>query len=148
MNKIKIGNFIIIEKNGIRWEGKIIQIINDLLILKLKSGYNIGIKIDKKTKIELLKEEKISKHKPVSFDIKFDKKKFPISILSAGGTIASSIDYRTGAISASYSASQLIASIPELVNFANIKSRKKLEELSESLTPKHWKNNRREVFRE
>jgi len=148
MNKIKIGNFIIIEKNGIRWEGKIIQILNDLLILKLKSGYNIGIKIDKKTKIEILKEEKISKHKPVSFDIKFDKKKVPISILSAGGTISSSIDYSTGAISASYTASQLIASIPELVNFANIKSKKILEEMSENLTPKHWKKIGREVFEE
>ena len=77
-----------------------------------------------------------------------DETKPLISILSAGGTISSSIDYETGAISANYSADQLLSSTPELTNFANIKTRKILEEMSENLLPKHWKKIAREVFRE
>ena len=147
-NSIKTGDFIVILKNKEKWEGKVVQVAENLVTLKLNSGYNVGIKIDEGTKIKKLWEEKVKKHRPVKFELKFSKSKPLVSVLAAGGTIASSIDYRTGAISASYSASQLIASIPELVNFANIKSRKILEEMSENLTPKHWKKIGREVFRE
>ena len=145
---VKTGDFAVIEKNRYRWEGTVIQFTKDLITLKLKSGYNVGIKIDKGTKITRLKEEKERKHKPVSFEVKFDKTKPLVSILSAGGTITSSIDYKTGAISASYSASQLVSSVPELMNFANIKSRRILEEMSENIVPKHWKKIAGEIFKE
>ncbi len=144
----KTGNFVVVEKNKEKWEGTVVQISEDLITLKLKSGYNVGIKISEETKIKKISEEKAKKHKPVKFELKFDKTKPLVSILSAGGTIASSIDYTTGAISASYSASQLVASVPELVNFANIKSKKILEEMSENLLPKHWKKIGAEVFKE
>jgi len=147
-NSIKTGDFIVILKDKEKWEGKVVQVAENLVTLKLNSGYNVGIKIDEGTKIKKLWEEKVKKHRPVKFELKFSKSKPLVSVLAAGGTIASSIDYRTGAISASYTASQLIASIPELVNFANIKSKKILEEMSENLTPKHWKKIGREVFRE
>ncbi len=143
-----IGDYVKVERNKTQWEGTIIQISSKSLTLKLKSGYNIGLALDKNTKIKKIKAGKTGKHKPVEFKLNFDKTKPPISILSAGGTIASSIDYSTGAISASYSASQLVSSVPELVNFANIKTKKVLEEMSENMIPKHWKQLANSVFKE
>jgi len=145
---VKIGDYVKVEKNKTLWEGNIIQINSKSLTLKLKSGYNIGITLDRNTKIKKIKVGKTRKHKPVEFKLNFDKTKPLISILSAGGTIASSIDYSTGAISASYSASQLVSSVPELVNFANIKTKEILEEMSENMIPKHWKKIANSVFKE
>ncbi len=145
---VKIGDYVEVERNKTLWEGTIIQIDSKSLTLKLKSGYNIGIILDKNTKIKKIKVGKTGKHNPVEFKLNFDKTKPLVSILSAGGTIASSIDYSTGAISASYSASQLVSSVPELVNFANIKTKKVLEEMSENMIPKHWKKLANSVFKE
>ncbi len=145
---VRTGDFVVIEKNNNQWKGIIIQVGRNLITLKLKSGYNIGIRVDNKTKIEKTIGEKIEKHKPVKFELKFDKTKPLVSILSAGGTIASSIDYKTGAISSSYPAEQLVNTVPELVNFANIKTEKILEEMSENLIPKDWKKIANSVFKE
>ncbi|HIE41226.1 MAG TPA: Glu-tRNA(Gln) amidotransferase subunit GatD [Candidatus Aenigmarchaeota archaeon] len=145
---MKLGDFVVIKKQKDVWKGKIIQKKGRYLTLKLDSGYNIGILIDKNTKVKIIKKSEIKKHKPIKFEIKFDEKKPLVSILSAGGTIASSIDYSTGAISASYSAGEIVAAVPELADFANIKTKKILEEMSENLLPKHWKKIAIEVGKE
>jgi glutamyl-tRNA(Gln) amidotransferase subunit D len=145
---MKLGDFVIIRKEKEIWKGKIIQKKGKYLTLKLESGYNIGILLDKDVEIEVIKKSEAKKHRPIKFEIKFDERKPLVGILSAGGTIASSIDYETGAISASYSAQDLVLAVPELANFANIKAKKILEEMSENLLPKHWKKIAREVSKE
>jgi len=145
---MKLGDFVVIKKQKDVWKGKIIQKKGRYLTLKLDSGYNIGILIDKNTKVKIIKKSEIKKHKPIKFEIKFDEKKPLVSILSAGGTIASSIDYSTGAISTTYSAGEIVAAVPELADFANIKTKKILEEMSENLLPKHWKKIAIEVGKE
>ena len=66
------------------------------VILKLDSGYNIGIlkkKIKKMTVIGKVKASKKNKIKTKSF------KHLPkITILSTGGTISSKVDYLTGGV--------------------------------------------------
>ncbi|MCK4429071.1 MAG: Glu-tRNA(Gln) amidotransferase subunit GatD, partial [Candidatus Aenigmarchaeota archaeon] len=123
-------------------------VLDNRLTLKLKSGYNTGILIDGETKIKKLKEGKTTRHEPINFNLKMDNSKPMVSVLSVGGTISSSVDYATGAISASYSASQLVSSVPELANFANIKTKKILEEMSENIIPAHWKKIANEVYKE
>ena len=145
---MNIGDYIKIVRGTSNWEGKVIQKKRNYLTLKLNSGYNIGIFLNKKTKVEIVKKSERKKHKPIKFKIKYDEKKPTVSILSAGGTIASSIDYSTGAISAAHSAEEMVASVPELANFANIKARKVMEEMSENMLPKHWKKIAREVGKE
>ena len=72
------------------------------IVLKLKSGYNIGLEINKIIKIE--KNQEIEK-----------KDNLPnILLLSTGGTIASKIDYRTGAVTPVLTAEELNLSVPEL----------------------------------
>ena len=61
-----------------------------------------------------------------------------ILLLSTGGTIASRIDYRTGAVTPVLSASDLLDSIPELADIAEIDSEVVISEYSENIMPEHW----------
>jgi len=106
------------------------------IVLKLKSGYNIGLEIEKIKKIEKIK----STEKIVQQDEKLEKVVgLPkILLLSTGGTIASKIDYRTGAVTPVLTAEELNSSVPELAKIANIDAEVLLSEYSENIMPEHW----------
>ena len=61
-----------------------------------------------------------------------------ILLLSTGGTIASKIDYRTGAVTPVLTAEELNSSVPELSKIANIDTKVLFSEYSENIMPKHW----------
>ncbi len=106
------------------------------IVLKLRSGYNIGLEIEKIEKIEKIK----SAEKIVQQDEKLEKVVgLPkILLLSTGGTIASKIDYRTGAVTPVLTAEELNSSVPELAKIANIDAEVLLSEYSENIMPEHW----------
>ena len=106
------------------------------IVLKLKSGYNISLEIEKIQKIEKIK----SAEKIVQQDEKLEKVEgLPkILLLSTGGTIASKIDYRTGAVTPVLTAEELNSSVPELAKIANIDAEALLSEYSENIMPEHW----------
>jgi len=106
------------------------------IVLKLTSGYNIGLEIEKIEKIEKIK----SPEKIVQQDEKLEKVAgLPkILLLSTGGTIASKIDYRTGAVTPVLTAEELNSSVPELAKIANIDAEALLSEYSENIMPEHW----------
>lgn len=92
------------------------------LVLKLDSGYNIGVSRKKiKTTTLMLKAKK--KEEREIKKIAHSVKKKTISILHTGGTILSKIDYATGAAFAGYTPEELVDMYPELETMANIKSR-------------------------
>ena len=106
------------------------------IVLKLKSGYNIGLEISKIEKVEKNQETiKITKT-----DEKIEKVKgLPkILLLSTGGTIASKVDYRTGAVTPILTAEELNSSVPELATIANIDAEVLFSEYSENIMPEHW----------
>jgi glutamyl-tRNA(Gln) amidotransferase subunit D len=107
------------------------------IVLKLKSGYNIGIEIRKIKSIELLSSEKIEPK--TSQKVKADSTLPKVLLLSTGGTIASKIDYRTGAVTPALSAEDLNSAVPELSKIANIDAEVLFSEYSENLQPEHWK---------
>jgi len=61
-----------------------------------------------------------------------------VTIISTGGTIASRVDYRTGAVRPAISASDLYSIVPELSGIATIDTKILFSAFSEDLTPKHW----------
>ncbi len=61
-----------------------------------------------------------------------------ISIISTGGTIASKIDYRTGAVTSQFDADDIIDAIPELAEVANIEGKLLYNILSENMKPELW----------
>ncbi|GBF36943.1 glutamyl-tRNA(Gln) amidotransferase subunit D [Methanofervidicoccus abyssi] len=60
-----------------------------------------------------------------------------ISILSTGGTVASRVDYNTGAVHPAFKAVDLILVVPELLEIANISGRPLMNILSENILPNH-----------
>jgi len=106
------------------------------IVLKLKSGYNIGLEIAKIEKIEKNQSAK----KIIEKDEKIEKVAgLPkILLLSTGGTIASKIDYRTGAVTPVLTAEELNSSVPELAKIANIDTQVLFSEYSENIMPEHW----------
>ena len=106
------------------------------IVLKLRSGYNIGLEIERIEKVEKIK----SAEKIVQQDEKLEKVTgLPkILLLSTGGTIASKIDYRTGAVTPVLTAEELNSSVPELAKIANIDAEALLSEYSENIMPEHW----------
>jgi len=106
------------------------------IVLKLKNGYNIGLEIAKIEKIEKNQSTK----KIIPKDEKLEKVEgLPkILLLSTGGTIASKIDYRTGAVTPVLTAEELNSSVPELAKIANIDAQVLFSEYSENIMPEHW----------
>jgi glutamyl-tRNA(Gln) amidotransferase subunit D len=90
------------------------------VVVKLDSGYNIGIDSKKVKKIEVVKS---SSHKN-NIKVKVTKKKnlSNVCILHTGGTIASRVDYRTGGVVSKFTPEDLISMFPELGDIANIDS--------------------------
>ncbi|MDO8647993.1 MAG: Glu-tRNA(Gln) amidotransferase subunit GatD [Candidatus Diapherotrites archaeon] len=92
-----------------------------ILALKLKNGYNAGIKVEEVSEIKKISEGKTVGKPPVK-EIQKDSKKPTIAILHTGGTIASRVDYATGAVYASFNEKDLLTMFPELSQKANIVS--------------------------
>src|SRR3989344_1818374 len=92
-----------------------------VVVLKLDSGYNIGIKKNKIKKFRIIK--KFSKEKLKLQEIVHKKNLPTISILHTGGTIVSRVDYKTGGVTSAFTPEELIEMFPELNNVANFKTR-------------------------
>lgn len=107
------------------------------LVIKLKSGYNVGILLTENTKIEKIGTGiKPTFASPPMPQQKPDLPK--VVIMSTGGTIASRVDYRTGAVRSAISASDLYGVVPELADLAQVDTRILFSIYSEDLTPQHW----------
>ena len=106
------------------------------IVLKLNSGYNVGLEIEKIKKVE--KNEKIQKIIEKNEKIEHSQGLPKILLLSTGGTIASKIDYRTGAVTPVLTAEELNSSVPELAKIANIDAQVLFSEYSENIMPEHW----------
>ncbi|MFB5637541.1 MAG: Glu-tRNA(Gln) amidotransferase subunit GatD [Nitrosarchaeum sp.] len=106
------------------------------LVLKLKSGYNVGLEIEKIKKIEKISSPEINIVEKESIEINYTLPK--ILLLSTGGTIASKVDYRTGAVTPVLTAEELNSSVPELAKMANVDTEVLFSEYSENIMPEHW----------
>tara|TARA_B100001750_G_scaffold4036_1_gene3194 strand:+ start:2219 stop:3502 length:1284 start_codon:yes stop_codon:yes gene_type:complete len=106
------------------------------IVLKLKSGYNIGIELS-----EISDIKKISSPKEIieQNNVNDEDSSLPkILLLSTGGTIASKVDYRTGAVTPALTAADLNDAVPEITNIANVDTEVLFSEYSENLQPEHW----------
>jgi glutamyl-tRNA(Gln) amidotransferase subunit D len=147
--EFKQGDRVRIEKNGTVYEGKVMPSMEGYITIKMNSGYNAGFSTDK-VKVTLLgnngegvnggknggKESKAAGEGPSKPGKKLPK----VAILSTGGTIASKIDYRTGAVTSQFTADDILAAIPELREIADFKGRVISSILSENMDSESWQN--------
>lgn len=119
---------------------------NKHVVIKLRTGYNIGLNVDVIKSIV-----RVSAAPPPvrrSLRPKTKRDDLPsVSVISTGGTIASRVDYRTGAVTAALTAEDLYLLVPELAEIANISARTMYNILSENITTKHWSEMAVEVDR-
>lgn len=108
----------------------------DIVILKVKSGYNIGIRIDECAEIEVVSKP-VERVKPESAEETKEGLK-TIVLIGTGGTIASYVDYRTGAVHPALSTSDMINAVPEIKEVANLKAKVLFSIFSENMTVPHW----------
>jgi len=116
------------------------------LVLKLRSGYNVGIDVSRVEKVSVkAKGEKPSFAAPSA---PRPNKRLPrVLIVGTGGTIASRVDYRTGAVRPAVSAGDLYALIPELSEIARIEPEILFSIYSENMGPTHWSKLAKRVAR-
>ena len=108
------------------------------IVLKIPVGYNIGISAVK------IKDIKINGRKEANYkipekDFPYDPKMPRVKLFGTGGTIASRLDYRTGAVIPAFSPGELYGSVPELADYCNLETEKLFGEFSENIGPMHWK---------
>lgn len=105
---------------------------SETLLIKLNSGYNISlepnsVELISKGEKRKTREEKGEKSKPGD-----------IVILGCGGTIASKIEYKTGAVYPSISPKELKMAFPELEKY-QVHSKSVFSLFSEDFNSEHWK---------
>ena len=71
-------------------------------------------------------------------EITFDDDLPTVALISTGGTIASTVDYRTGAVTAQFDAEDVLRAVPALAGRANYRGRVVANILSENMTPEVW----------
>ena len=139
-NKVEVGNLVKITSE-LTYSGILMPRYESgdesHIVLKLKSGYNIGIEFDKIEKIEKVGERQSIGESTQTIEKNENLPK--ILLLSTGGTIASKVDYRTGAVTPALSASELYEAVPEIAKIANVDAEVLFSEYSENLQPEHWK---------
>ena len=137
------GDRVHVERGAETFEGVLLpSSTSQHLVVKLDSGYNVGIDRDAASTdvlesgvydIEETQTESASK-------IEFDDDLPTISLISTGGTIASTVDYRTGAVTAQFDAEDVLRAVPELAGLANYRGRVVANILSENMTPDVWQD--------
>jgi len=116
---------------------------DDIISIKLDTGYNVGISVNDKSELKLI--EKNVKYERKDEELRYDNAKPTIAILGTGGTIASYVDYRTGAVHPALNAKDLAFSVPELAEMCNIRAKMLFSIFSENMKVEHWQELANEV---
>lgn len=108
------------------------------IVLKIVTGYNIGIDV-----ATIQKMEETGYKKAV---YKIPEKQFPVTpglpqvkLFGTGGTIASRLDYRTGAVIPAFTPGELYGAVPELADICNLETEKLFAVFSENMGPEQYK---------
>ncbi len=136
---ILIGQRISVKKGQERFEGILMPKSSgdpNSLVIKLDSGYNIGVDF-KNAKIKKLAGKKeIGKVKILP--PKFDKNKPKVVLITTGGTITSRVDYKTGGVVSLMRPEELLYNVPELSNIVNLDIVSPFTRMSEDMGPGDW----------
>ena len=137
----EIGDKLVVGVNNQRYEGSLMPRVESYddrhLVIKLKSGYNIGVAY-----IPGMKIEKVGVAPKPEFKqppLPQAKQGLPkVSIISTGGTIASRVDYVTGGVVSAMTSRDLLGIVPELTEVADVEADILYSVFSEDIGSDHW----------
>jgi len=117
------------------------------IVMKLRSGYNIGVAAGNVRTITV-HGRKEAHYKIPEKAFPYDPKKPRVKLFGTGGTIASRLDYRTGAVIPAFSPGELYGSVPELADLCNLETEKLYGVFSENMGPEQWIGTAQAIGRE
>lgn len=117
------------------------------IVLKLRSGYNVGVAAAGVEGITV-QGRKEAHYKIPEKEFPYDPAKPRVKLFGTGGTIASRLDYRTGAVIPAFSPGELYGSVPELADICNLETEKLYGVFSENMGPEQWKGTAEAIGRE
>ncbi len=115
-----------------------------ILVLKLKSGYDVALSKKEVNSISLLEHNEVKKQPETA--TKKPEQDFDIELIATGGTIASKIDYRTGGTSPSFSGDHYIELAPEMSKYGRINVKVLMNIWSENMLPSDWVKIAKEAY--
>ncbi len=130
-----LGDRVSVSRDGVSYEGILMPTRSDNVVIKLDNGYNVALRRPG-CKIQLIAKgrETVLPERQLSW-----REGLPqVSILSTGGTIASKVDYRTGAVTSQFTAGEIISAIPDLEEIANYRAKVIYSILSENMMAEYW----------
>ena len=138
------GDRVRVERGEQTFEGVLLpSSTHENLVVKLESGYNVGLDREE-SDVEVLEsgvyDVESAQDESDTSSIEFDDDLPTVSLISTGGTIASTVDYRTGAVTAQFDAEDVLRAVPDLAGLANYRGRVVANILSENMTPDVWQD--------
>ena len=121
------------------WKGIILESYDpEIILLKLETGYNIGIREENILNLQVLEKGKEAKKKEFKLE---QKKELPnIAMIITGGTISARLDPKTGGVIPT-DAEEILTLSPEISRICNIvKIEKPFMKWSENMAFDDWKN--------
>jgi len=150
LEEVGVGDLVRIRKGGVIYEGIVMPKHSysgeDIVVIKLESGYNIGLKIDNETHIEVIRKRAVEQVRRVSSQ---GSRGFgdPVKVIATGGTIASKVEYETGAVRPAMNPEELLEVIPEAGEIATLDVEIIMSILSENMEPEYWERIAESIYR-
>ncbi len=119
-----------------------------IIVVKLENGYNVGVRVKPGTILRVLatREEVLERARrsgapaviPLIEEQPPPGPKPRVMIIGTGGTIASKIEYETGAVKPAFTAEEILEAVPEIGFIAEIGAEVLFNILSENMRPELW----------
>ena len=140
---MNIGDRVRITKEDASIEGVVLPSSTpDHLVVKQSGGYNVGIARDGASVTVIEPDayalEPDTPQEGTQSVVETDPELPTIALVSTGGTIASTVDYRTGAVSPRFDVGDVLRAVPALHGLANYRGHVVANILSENMTPTVW----------
>ncbi len=110
---------------------------SDIVVLKLRNGYNVGI-----SKRDIVGWEVIGEVEQKPWEEAFERRTAGsgerVAVIVTGGTILSRVDYKTGGVYPSLDPDYLFELVPELEGLASVTVVPLFSKFSEDMSPSDW----------
>jgi glutamyl-tRNA(Gln) amidotransferase subunit D len=118
-----------------------------VLVIKLENGYNVGIRVDEILEVHLLEPRLTRRQFTTSRGLQVEKTLPRVTLISTGGTIASKVDYETGAVTPALTPEEITEWVPELEEIAVVSVEELMSIFSEDMEPQYWGQIANSVYR-
>jgi glutamyl-tRNA(Gln) amidotransferase subunit D len=138
------GDRVRVDRGAATYEGVLMPSSSaDHLVVKLEGGYNVGVdRADADVEVLVTDTYDVGEAGDEgaegTSEVVFEDDLPQIALISTGGTIASTVDYRTGSVTAQFDAEDVLRTVPELAGRANYRCNVVANILSENMTPDVW----------